>query len=214
MLVGKPVRVRLMEPVCPESQVWNKLKYRARLFQMRGTVNTAAFVLQSADALTLARLVFGENSDGEERLSRIEEDVLARLLHALSPTLSPVCGRMTEILGLHAAAIDLLTFFEVLIEEPALLRLGIGLARDVTMDAAPLIRPEELLDVPVVLNAEVAAPEMDAVKLMGMRPGAVLPLFVPIEGSDRLMLGERIVALGTCGARGSSRAFAVTKRAA
>ncbi|MBV8727582.1 MAG: FliM/FliN family flagellar motor switch protein [Candidatus Eremiobacteraeota bacterium] len=213
MTVRKRVRVRLMEPTCPEPSVWTILTRGARLFEVRGTLNTAAFVLQKADALVLARMPFDEVTSGEEELSRLEEDVLARLLQSLASTLSPVCGDTTVITGLRDPVIDLVTFFEILVEEPAALRLGVGLTRDTIDSPAPLIRAEQLLDISVGLNAESASSAIDAATLSSLRPGTLLSFGVPVEGRDSLMLDGKPLAFGSCGQQGDRRAFSVTKRA-
>ena len=212
MLLSKNVRVRLIEPVCPPDHVWPLLVNDARLYHVQGTLNTAAFILQAADALALARMIFDEHMSAEATLSRIEEQVLTRLVESLVGTLTPVCGEATHIYARDAAP-HLRTFFEVLVEEPHPLRVGVGLARDAIDDAAPLIRPEQLLDVKVSLTAEIAEASIGACEMLYLRPGMIVPLGMPREGLDRLKCGDRVLALGTCGVRGDSRAFAVAKLA-
>jgi len=131
MLIGQPVRVHLLEPLVPDPAAWAIVTSGARLYQVRGTLNDAAFILRRTDALTLVRTVFGEGGGADtQELSPIEEEVLRRLLRSLAATLTPVCGNAQESVGLRSAAATFLTFFEVFVEEPATLRLGIALARE------------------------------------------------------------------------------------
>ncbi len=211
MLVAKAVRVRLMEPVCPDPDLWPVLVNDARLYQVRGTLNTATFVLGSTDAIGLTRMLFGASEQTEDRLSRIEEHVLGRMIEALAATLAPVCGKTVEIAAPGRELPGWLTFLDVLIEEPVSLRLGIALTRDTFEAPAPLFRAEHLLDVRLHLTAQTRETEIDSSRLMRLEAGAVVPLGAQREGCDRLKMGDRTVAVGTCGAHGDSRAFSVSK---
>jgi len=211
VLVAKPVRLRLMEPVCPEQAAWSALTRRAQLYEVRGALNTATFVLQIADAVALARLVFNESSAGDGRLSRIEEEVVGRVLRGLAAALGPLCGQTVEVVRLHDEPLEMLTFFEVLIEEPARLRLGLGLKRDAITERGPTLAPEALLEVKVRLIAQLATVRVDAKQLLALRPGSTIRLDGSEGAPHRLVLDGSTIAFGTCGARGERRAFAVGK---
>jgi len=210
VLIGKPVRVRLMEPLIPDPRAWAIIASQARLYEVRGALNNAAFILRGTDALALVHAIFGEGDGGAaQTLSPIEEEVLRRLLRSLAATLTPVCGSMQEVLGARNAAPSFLTFFEVLIEEPAAVRLGIAVARETLPDPGPTLRPEDLLDVELEATAEFASATLDAVRLFSLLPNGVVRLHTRLDAPSRLKIGGTAIALGQCGTRGERRAFSV-----
>ena len=213
MLVARAVSVRLLEPVSPEPQVWQILTTGARLYHVDGALNDAVFVLQTADALALAQTVFNDKAQGREHLSRIEEEVLMRLIRSLAGTLSPICGKTMGVKRLDDRMPDLITFFEILIEEPVPLRLGIAFARDTTAKPGPLIEPRRLLGVKLPLSACIEAEGITARDLLQLQPGSFVRLATGCEAKERLRLEGRTIAFGTCGVRGDKRAFSVIDRA-
>ncbi|MBV9971909.1 MAG: FliM/FliN family flagellar motor switch protein [Candidatus Eremiobacteraeota bacterium] len=212
MALSKEVRVRLIEPACPEHHVWRLIKEDAHVYAVHGTLNTAAFVLRAPDAITLARMIFGESSPAGATLSPVEERVVARLIASLTETLTPLCGKTIRSYR-GDPALDVRTFVEIVVEEPAQMQLGIALQHDAVVEAAPLVRPEHLLDLKLSLSAEVAGCPIDASRILRLQPGAVILFGPPKEGLDRLKCSGHVVALGTCGVRGDRRAFSVAQRA-
>lgn len=212
-LLGTPVTMRLCEPSIPSPDAWHLLVRNARLYRVRGTVSDAAIVLRAADATALSTALFGEShcaGEAERALSPIECDVLDRMVNAIAANLAAVCGnreghqveRVGEIGGF-------VTYFELLIEEPATARIGIALSRDPSSDARGSLEVAHLarVEVTVLACAEIGSAQAAAVARLPV--GAVIPMTAGAFTRCALTAHGRRLARGTCGVLNGNYAFCV-----
>lgn len=213
-LLAAPLSVRLLEPLIPAPQAWPALLQDALLFGVRGAVLEAAVVLRPRDARALAALAFGEMEASERELSAIERTIVTRAVTAIAPALAPVCGfRETPPVEPLAGPARFATYFEVLIEQPASLRIGVALSRDPAPGTGGTLRLEDLLDVPVEARVQFARGAMEAADLLGLGIGTIVPMMTRVHEGGLLLVDETAVATGDCGATGQ-RAAMIVKSAA
>lgn len=105
------------------------------------------------------------------------------------------------------------TYFEVLVERPASLRIGIALSRDPPSGTAGALRLEDLLDIPVEARVQFARGSIEAGALLDLGIGTIVPMMTRVHESGLLLLDETAVASGDCGANGQ-RAAMIVKSAA
>lgn len=208
-LLAAPVTLRLSEPVIPDTQAWSAIGARAYIYGVRGSIADAAFVLRPPDALALAAAAFGETSDEQRALSPVESEILLRAVRALAGCLAPVSGRepvrVEPILDISGFA----TYFELLLERPAPLRIGIALSKEPPAKAASALMPQQLMDVEIELSAEFAAGTIPAAAFLGLRPGALVPMITKIGQPGLLRAGGTVLVRGECGTLGERNALIV-----
>lgn len=213
-LVAEPVAVRLLEPRIPAFETWTALLRDALLFGVSGPALDSAIVLRPRDALALAGLAFGETLAADRPLSSIERTVVTRAAQALAPALAAVCGfretpRAEPLTGIAGFA----TYFEVLIERPASVRIGIALSRDPPSGTGGTLRIEDLLDVELEVRARFARGSIDAGTLLGLGIGSLVPMMTTVHEFGLLVVDETAVAAGDCGAIGQRAAMIVQSAA-
>jgi len=156
-LLGAPVSLKLLEPVVPDSAGWSSIGADALVFAVRGAQSDAAIVLRAHDALALACAALGERIESPRGLSTIAAELAARLAPA-------PCGSLTAVSGSRdARQIDrlktlegYLTYFELIVEEPAPARIGIALSREPQSQIAPGLSTADLHEIDVRLGVEIA----------------------------------------------------------
>lgn len=208
-LLATTVALRLSEPAIPDVNAWQAICAQAHMFRVCGSIADAAFVLRPRDALALATAAFGETAHEPRSLSPLESEVVQRAVSALAGCLAPVCGRdparLEPILDISGYA----TYFELFVERPATIRLGIALSKDPVTRGAASIPIERLLDVEIELSAEFAAGAIPAAAFLDLRPGTVVPMITKIGQSGLLRAGGTVLARGECGTLGERNALVV-----
>lgn len=197
--IGAPVKIRLLAPRIPAPDAWLAITSGAHLFTCNGPVADATLVLRAEDALTLAAAVFGEPVAAARDLSALEREVLERIVRALRPAMSAVCGvqggEFARIRELPRAV----TYFELLVESPIRARVGIALSRDPAERAAAQISADAFRGVEMRVRVESAGIELRARALAGLRPGDDVSLGSAIDAPVSLTVGNRVVARGVLG---------------
>ncbi len=203
-LFGAPVELRLFAPRIPSAAAWEAIAQRARCYRVRGAAADATIVLRGSDALALARCAFGE-PDGSLELrapSPLEERAIARIVATIAASLPSICGtgepRLPERVASPPSA---QTYFELQLERPGAVRIGIAVSRD---PASPRGRPLELDELAGVSLGVVATLDLGvraAADLATLVPGTFLPITEAMELRGRLSVGGRTVARGRCGVR-------------
>lgn len=209
-LLAAPVSLRLLAPVVPSAHAWSAICAGALIFGVRGPVCDAAFVLRPDDALALASSAFGEEPGGARNLSAVEQEVLVRALRGIAGSLAPVCGRelspLERILDIGGYA----TYFELLVERPAAMRIGVALSRDPVSRASGSLRLEDLGSVEIEVCAEFASGTLSAAAFLDLRPGTIVPMKTRVGEPGLLKIGGAVLARGECGALGERSAMIVT----
>ena len=194
-----PVSLRLLEPLVPDRAGWDAICGGALLFRSRGSAAEAAFVLRPADASALAFAAFGEPAAEPRALSPVENEVLLRAVRTLCGALAPVCGAdlapLERILDISGYA----TYFELLIERPVPVRLGVALSRDPACLQGATLRLADLLDVEIELTAEFAGGYLPAAAFLDLRVGADVPMMTRIGEAGLLKVDGLVLARGECG---------------
>ncbi len=206
-LLKTPVTLRLLEPLVPDPDAWAAISADAYLYAVRGSVNDAALVLRPADALAFAAAAFGEQPAGDRPLSRLEGEVTVRALRALAGSLAAVCGPNPTAPEPIDSIGGFTTYFEMLVEQPAPLRIGVAVARDPAAAPSGRLAPENLADVLVELTVDVLHGTILASALLDLRPGVILPMNTRIGEPGLLKLGASVIGRGECGAVGEHHAI-------
>lgn len=204
-----PVSLRLLEPAIPDAGAWAAICDGARMYGVRGAIADAAFILRPADALALAAAAFGESPHEDRALSPLEREVVMRALRTAAGALSSVCGRELSPLEPILDVRGYVTYFELLVERPTPLRMGIALSRDPAPLAAAALRIEDLLDVQVELGVQFARGSIDAAAFLDLRPGANVPMKTRVGEPALLVAAGTVLARGECGALGERNALIV-----
>lgn len=209
--LGAPVAMRLFEPVVPDRAAWAAIVDGAQLFRVQGPLADAVLVLRRRDALKLAVAAFGECAPPPEReLSAIEREVLERAMQIVAGCLTPVCGASEGPLERIAAFHGYTTYFELLVEQPIDLRIGVALSRETLQKANAGVRREDLGSVAIDLCVEFASGTLDAAAFLRLRAGDIVPLSTKLSERGLLKAGNSIVARGECGALNGRNAFVIT----
>lgn len=211
-LLGGPIAMRLVEPTIPSPEAWAFILQRARLYRVRGNVADAALILRPPDATALAATLFGESNSsvGERVLSPIESDVLDRMVASIAPNLAAVCGAREgaspEVIGSLSGFV---TYFELLVEQPAGARIGIALSRDPSPECGASLEAAHLAGVNVTALACLDAGNVEVAALARLTVGTIVPL-PPVE-LQRCILAVhgRRFAIGNCGVRNDRYALRV-----
>lgn len=208
-LLSTSVELRLFAPVMPAREAWSRLLDGARLYRVRGTLGEAALILGADDAVALAGLAFGESPDRGRSASPIEREVLARIVRALGGTLGAlvgVCESPPAESDAQAAAYT--TFFELALERPAALRLGIA-TREPEPSSAGGLRAADLSEIELEISVRLAPGRVGPIALADLRPGACLPITTLAGAAAELCARDRSIARGTCGVRNGRYALQV-----
>jgi hypothetical protein len=212
-LLGAPVAVRLFEPCIPSPEAWTVILHQARLYRVHGNVADAAIVLRAPDAITLAAMLFGESvGDGslERPLSRIECDVLDRMVGAITGILAAVCGARDGLCAERVAAIrGFVTYFELLVVEPIAARLGIALSRDPAPEAGCILEVGHLAGVDLCASASLDLGTTDLGSVSRLVVGSVVPIAPAQLQRCTLMADGQRLARGSCGVRRGRYALVV-----
>ena len=208
-LLSTAVELRLFAPVMPARGAWRHVYEGARLYRVRGSLGEAALVVGADDALALAGLAFGEAPSRGRATSPIEREVLARIVRALAGTFGALVGAIDgPPREAEPEAAVFTTFFEVALERPVPLRLGIA-TREPVPTCAGGLRLADLADVHLDLTVRLAPGSIGPVRLGDLRPGACLPITTLAGPTAELCARSRAIARGTCGARNGRYALEV-----
>ncbi len=212
-LLGTPASMSICEPIIPRPQAWTAIVREALLYRVRGSVADAALVLRAVDAIAIAAAAFGEPEEDPpaRALSAIEREVIDRTANAIAANLSAICGARE---GPHfvervASIGGFVTYFELLLEEPASARIGIALSRDPAPEPRSRVAFGHLAPVRISAAGEIDLGTVDAGTAASLAPGAIVPLR-PTD-MQRCMLtafGKRL-ARGHCGVRNGRYALTV-----
>lgn len=208
-LLAVPVTLRLLEPAIPDARAWSEITAHAHLYRVRGTIADAAFVLRPRDALALAAAAFGEPILEKRALSPVEGEVLLRAVRALSGSLTAVCGRESSPVEPILDISGYVTYFELLVERPAPMRIGIALSRDPIAKASGALCIEHLLDVEIELSAQFASGAISAAAFLDLRQGMLVPMMTKIGMPGLLKAGGTVLARGECGTLSERNALIV-----
>jgi flagellar motor switch/type III secretory pathway protein FliN len=209
-LLNASVTVRLMEPVLPDAPGWEAIAREAQMFGVRGPLADAAIVMRPADAMALATAAFGESAQAARALSTLERTVLFRAVNRLAPALAAVCGvRETFEPSPLAALPPCTTYFEVWLDTPVRARIGIALSREAPPVASRCLRIEDLLDVELDLEVEMAAGPIAAAQFLTLRPGSEVPMTSEVGDSGALKVAGVVIGAGTCGVAGARHALTI-----
>lgn len=200
-LLSAPAVIRLFEPSMPSPQAWTTILENARLYRLRGGIADAAIVLRAADAAAFAAALFGESPAAANReLSPIECDVMDRMIVAIASNLSAVCGKRdgsgVERVGAIAGFV---TYFELLVEEPVMARIGVALSRDPAPERGALLGVGHLAAVRLTTRAALDLGAAEAASVARIRVGSTLPITDDVFLRCALMIHRRRIAGGTCG---------------
>ncbi len=214
-LFGAEVRVRVSEPVLPSPQAWRTIAGDASVYHVPGRTADTAMLLRPSDALALVGSAFGEPPAQPRPLSAIERTVLERTLGALAVHVSTLCGKGdgaprfepgTE-LGSYS------TYFELLIEGASAFRIAIALSREPQSVLGTRLMIADLEDVEVEVAARVHLAPIDAETLLGLEPGAFLPMMNTMAPFDaRAGIAGWTLAYGEGGVSGGCYAFVLDGR--
>ncbi len=211
-IFGTPVEMRLFEPSIPPPRAWAAILNDAVLYRVRGTVADAAIVLRSVDALSLAAALFGEQlpAHRDRALSPIECDVVDRTANAIAAHLGSVCGTRESHCAERVASIEgYSSFFELLVEEPVAIRIGIALSREPSPEPRGCVEMGHLSGVSVPADATLDLGRVLSGTVARLQPGTILPLRPNDLQSCRLNTYGRNLARGTFGVRHGRYAFSV-----
>jgi flagellar motor switch/type III secretory pathway protein FliN len=205
-LFGSPANVTVLEPVIPTAEGWRDILRDARITRIRGSFGDAAIALRPRDARVLAAATFGEVDPVERALSPVERVVLDRVVRALVPALTGICGLDPRAQN-DAAGAAFVTYFEALVERPHC-RIGFALCRDPVPVARGSLALTDLSSARVKIRARLAGVTMAVAEIAALQVGGVVPV-AALAGNADLLLGERVVARGACGMRAGSFAVCV-----
>lgn len=211
---GTETHVKLLEPRIPSPQAWVAIARDARCFRLRGNACDAAIVLARRDIASLARAAFGEFDANDAPLSTVEASVFDRALASLAGAFAPACGfrgdppAFEELQALHGFA----TYFDLVVERPVRLRLGVALSREPAPPVAGTLSPSQLLDVDLELTATLDACVLPARALTALHPGQFVPITDGTVLRGTLSLAGVPIARGECGVRSGRYAVALNER--
>jgi flagellar motor switch protein FliM len=211
-LLSVAVSLRLFEPTIPSPQAWRTILHDARLYRVRGNVADAAIVLRESDAVALVAVLFGESEAARDvrALSRIERDVLDRMVNAVAANLGAVCGARDGHLVERVTTIDgFVTFFELFVEEPVRARIGVALSRDPSPETAASIEIAHLAAVKLAVSGSLELRTIEAGAVAGLHVGSFVPVAAAELRRCALMAHGRQFARGSCGVRNGRLAISV-----
>lgn len=209
-LLATPVSLRLLEPVIPDPEAWSAICAGAQLWGVRGSACDAAFVLRPADAAALASAAFGEEACGARQLSAVEQEVVLRALRGIAGSLAAVCGPDVTPLERILDIRGYVTYFELIVERPAALRIGVALSRDPAARGGNTLGIADLGHVEIDVAAQFASGTISAAAFLGLRPGTIVPMNTRIGEPGVLKIGGAVIARGECGALGERHAMVIT----
>lgn len=207
--LATPVSLRLLAPVLPSREAWEKICNGALLYRARGSLADACFVMRMADARALAAAAFGEADTYARDLSRVERELLDRLARSLGGALAHACGRDVAAPERILDISGYTTYFELLLERPVRARLGVALSRETPPQGGPTLRPDDLLGVELEVRAQLSHGALPAAAFLDLRPGVIVPMMTKIGEPGVLLTDGTRLARGECGSRGQRSAFAV-----
>ena len=214
-LFGAEVRVRVSEPVLPSPQAWRTIADDATVYRIPGRMADTAMLLRSGDALALVGSAFGESQPQPRPLSPIERTVLARTMDALAVHVSALCGSGEGAPGFEPAAElgSYSTYFELLVEGASAFRIAIALSREPPPVLGTRLAIADLEDVEVEIAVGVRLAPIDAEALLGLEPGAFLPMMNTMAPFDaRAGIAGWTLAYGEGGVSGGCYAFVLDGR--
>ncbi|MFN2460699.1 MAG: FliM/FliN family flagellar motor switch protein [Candidatus Velthaea sp.] len=212
-LFGRRCEVTLGEPVPLGHGAWLDLTRDALCFLTRGRQTDAVLVLAATDARALVRRAFGEaDAASPVPCSALELAAIDRIAARCATAFDPLCAeRRGGTHRLEAGALpDCVAFFDVRVQAPVALTLGIGIVRDLPDPGpGPAIRPAALAGVPLRLSAVVGTASVSAHRFLALRTGDVVRLDAKVGSLGALNVGDQRIAAGACGVAGARHAFAI-----
>jgi flagellar motor switch/type III secretory pathway protein FliN len=170
--------------------------------------------VRAADARRLVAAAFGEPERPEcDPLSEIERTTLERIISAIAPLCTPLCGQPGTVTREPAerAEIESVTYFEVRTSGALSVAIGFALTRDPAEEVGQRLTLDELLDVKLQGSVECARGAIDVPAFARLVAQTTLPLETQLEEPGTLRFGKIAFALGTCGAVEGRSTFIVER---
>jgi hypothetical protein len=210
-LLGGSVDLRLFEPTIPAPHAWRVILHNARCYRVRGNVADAAIIVRGRDAIALAATLFGEPRVTADRaLSPIECEVLDRMVGAIAANLGVVCGARDGHTAERVAALPgFVTYFELLVEEPVVARIGIALSREPSPETGGCVEVGHLAGVKLAAQTQLDAGTIEAAVVARLTVGKILPIEPLALQRCSLTTYGRPLASGSCGIRNGRYAFLI-----
>lgn len=211
-VLGATVTLRLIEPLIPTPEAWQVVLGDALIYRVAGSIADAALVIVRRDAAALVGAAFGEPAgvSPARALSRVEHDVLDRMVDEIALNLGPLCGvaerhracRIERLEGFE-------TFLELIVESPVRARIGIAVSRDPAIETRGTFSTSHLAAVRLRATATLPLESRNAAQILELQPGALVRIRAADFSRCGLSIHGRPLASGTCGARNGRYAFAM-----
>jgi hypothetical protein len=212
-LLGTRCELVLGEPAAIAADAWSALAHDAFLFLTRGRQTDIVLVLPRRDARRLVLRAFGEGDAlPDEACSALELHAIERIAARCAATFDPLCAERTA--ASRAVAVHeiprCVAYFDVRVQVPVCLEIGIGIVRDLPdAGAAGRVPLSALGEVTLRADAVFGNGTVSYAQAMALRPGLLLPLNVPLDAPARLRIAGRTLAYGACGARDGRTALRI-----
>jgi flagellar motor switch/type III secretory pathway protein FliN len=210
LLFGRGVTVRATEPTVVSAQAAPILYEDAIVMEVVGRGAVLALLLRPKDARRIVAAAFNEQ-DVALDFSPIESEVIEKLLREVGSLAEPICGPVVTISRRpgRCAPERCESYFELLLEVPEIVRVGIALAADIAPRVAQRLDISALREVCVEAEAIFARGTVAASRLAHLRVGEVLPLRSGLREPASLRIDGATIALGECGTLHGRHAFSV-----
>ena len=210
ILFGRSVTVRATEPTVVSARAAPVLYEDAIVMEVVGQDAVLHLLLRSKDARRIVAAAFHEQ-DVALDLSPIESEVIEKLLHEAGSLAAPICGPIVTICRRPARSVPerCESYFELLLEVPDVVRIGIALAADIAPRVTQRLSLRALRDVCVEVEAVFATGSVAASRLADLSLGEVLPLRSGLREPGALRIDGATIALGECGTLQGRHAFSI-----
>jgi hypothetical protein len=203
-LLAVELEVELIEPAVPGPRERRFLVAGALVRRVRGRLCDGFVIVRPADAKRLVALAFKEpdRPDGSA-LSEIERRTLERIVAALVPLCTSLCGTLGPISREPSdrAACDLTTYFEVRTSGALRAAVGFGLSSDPPEQPGERLSLEDLAEVELEGAVEFASGHLGVPAFSRLSEGATLRLETPLGAPALLRFGDVEFGRGACGIR-------------
>jgi hypothetical protein len=203
-LLAAELDVELVEPAIPGPGERRTLLEGATVRRVRGRLCDGFVIIRPADARRLVALAFKEPQRSESAsLSEIERSTLERIVAALVPLCTSLCGALGPVTreSSERAACDLTTYFEVRTTGTQRVAIGFALTSDPLEQVGERLSLDDLADVELEGAVEFASGSLGVRGFTRLAEGATLKLETPLGAAGLLRFGEVVFGRGACGLR-------------
>lgn len=214
-LLAHDFELDLVEPVLVCLQARRVLFSSAYTYRVRGRVCDAFVVLRAVDARRLVAAAFGEPERPErDPLSEIERTTLERIVAAIAPLCTPLCGQPGPVSREPAerAEIESVTYFEVRTSGALAVAIGFSLTRDPAEEVGQRLLLDDLLDVRIEGSVECARGAIGVPAFARLEAQTTVSLQTQLDDLGTLRFGDVIFASGKCGAVDGRSTFIIDHR--